>query len=188
MRHLFFLVCALLLSSCMAVMAVGTAAGFVIYDKRSVRVIEKDARIFHQVHTPIVRDSDFAGSRVDVSTFNQMVLLVGQVENASLRVQAEKVARSTPQVLRVYDELSVQAPISYSQRTKDSWITGEVRTKMLSREGLSSGSFKVVTEDATVYLMGIVTPEQAEIAVDVARKVKGVRKVVKVFQYKKPVE
>jgi osmotically-inducible protein OsmY len=86
-------------------------------------------------------------------------------------------------VHRVYDELTVAAPIPLSQSTKDSLITGQIRSAMLTKKGLESGSIRIVTENGAVFLMGVVTPEQASLAVDVARRVKGVIKVVKIFQY-----
>ena len=112
-----------------------------------------------------------------------MLLLWLQVPLASLRVVAEKIARNTPGVQRVYDEVSVNNPIPLTQRTKDSWITGQVRSNMLTKKGLESGSIRVVTENGVVYLMGIATAEQAALSVDVARRVAGVVKVVKIFQY-----
>ena len=112
-----------------------------------------------------------------------MVLLVGQTPSASLRVVAEKIAHTTPNVRRVYDEIIVAGPSTFTERSKDTWITGEVRSRMLTKKGLESGSIRIVTEHGIVYLMGIATHEQANLAVAVARQVNGVRKVVKVFQY-----
>ena len=54
---------------------------------------------------------------------------------------------------------------------------------MLTQKGLESLSIRAITENAIVYLMGIATPEQANLAVTAARQVNGVRTVVKVFQY-----
>lgn len=162
---------------------VAAATGLVVYDRRSVTMIERDARIFHLVHTEIVTDPRFYHSHIDVTSFNQVVLLTGQTPQASTRVLAEKIARKTPKVRRVYNEITIEPPTVITERSKDVWITGEVRTKLLGKKDLESGSIRIVTENAVVYLMGIATPEQAALAVEVARKVKGVRKVVKVFQY-----
>ena len=182
-RSIFLLLVTGMLASCVAVVVAGAAAGMIVYDKRSVTVLESDTRIFHVVHKTIVTDPRFRDSRVVVVSFNRVVLLVGQTPSATLRVVAEKVAQGTPNVRRVYDELSVGHPISMSQKTKDTLITGEIRSKMLNKKGLESGSIRIVTEGGIVYLMGIATKEQANLAVDVARQVKGVQKVVKVFQY-----
>jgi osmotically-inducible protein OsmY len=53
---------------------------------------------------------------------------------------------------------------------------------------MDSGRFqanhvKVVTEDGIVYLLGLVKGEEAENAEDLAKRVDGVKKVVKVFEY-----
>lgn len=171
-----------LLSAC-ALGVVAAAAGVVAYDRRSLVMMERDARIFHLIHTEIVRDPRFEGSHIVVTSFNQAVLIAGQTPKASLRVLAEKTAQKTPNVRRVYNEITIAEPSSMAERSKDTWITGEVRAKLLKKKDLESGSIRVVTEDSVVYLMGIATPEQAALAVAVARQVKGVQKVVKVFQY-----
>lgn len=182
-RSIIFLLVTAMLSGCVAAVVAGAAAGLVVYDRRTVVTLESDARIFHLVHTAVVTDPRLRGSRILVSSFNQVVLLVGQTPSASLRVLAEKIAQKTPGVRRVYDEISIGQPIPIVQRTKDTWITGQVRSAMLTKKGLESGSIRIVTENGVVYLMGIATHEQANLAVLVARQVQGVQKVVKVFQY-----
>ncbi len=182
-RTLCYLLPGLLLTGCVAAVVAGAASSLVVYDRRTVGMVEKDARIFHIVHTAITPDLRFRNSHIVVSSFNEVVLLAGQTPDASLRKVAEDIARQTPNVRRVYNEITIDYPLSFTQRSKDTWITTEVRTHMLTEQGLESGSLRVITENGVVFLMGIVTPEQAAIAVNVARQVKGVRKVVKVFQY-----
>ena len=180
-RYCFLILCLLLLSGCIAAVVAGAAAGLVVYDKRSVAVIEKDTRIFHIIHTKIVSDPRFKNSHIEVISFNQMVLLLGQTPSASLSVVAEKIAESTPSVRRVYNQISISLPATLATQTKDSLITSQIRTYMLGKKGLESGSFRIVTEQGVVYLMGIVTPEQANVATQVARQIKGVKRVVRVF-------
>ena len=172
-----------LLTACVAAVMATAAASVIVYDRRSLSAMESDARIFYRINKTIVSDRQFMHSRIHIVSFNQVVLLIGQTPTASLRVAAEKIAAQTPNVRRVYNEITVNQALSLAQSGRDSLITSQVRTHMLTRKGLESGSIRVVTEDAVVYLMGIVTHEQANIAVDVARRVQGVNKVVKVFQY-----
>lgn len=183
MKHVLLLASSLFLTSCVAVVVAGAAAGMIVYEKRSLRMMEKDTRIYNTIHSQIVQDPEFKNSRIIVSSFNQVVLLIGQTDSASLRVKAEKIARDTSNVYRVYDEIVISDPIPYSQRSKDTWITSQVRSLMLTKKGLESGSIRIVTDNSVVYLMGIATPEQANLAVDVARRIDGVRKVVKIFRY-----
>ena len=182
-RSIIFLLISTLLTGCVAAVVAGAAAGLVVYDRRSVSTLESDARIFHRIHTAIVKDPRFRNSRIVVISFNQVILLVGQTPTASLRVVAEKIAQKTANVRRVYNEVAVDYPLPIAQRTNDSWITSQVRSLMLTKKGLESGSIRVVTENSIVYLMGIATHEQANLAVNVARQVNEVQKVVKVFQY-----
>ncbi|MCX7116113.1 MAG: BON domain-containing protein [Gammaproteobacteria bacterium] len=173
----------LLLTGCVAALLAGTATGVMVYDGRGGVVLERDARIFHLINTTIATDPRFRYSRISVTSFNQVVLLIGQTPAASLRVLAEKIAKRTPRVTRVYNEVTIGEPINLAMKAKDTWITGEVRTQMLARRGLESGSIRIVTENGIVYLMGLVSREQANLAGDVARHVRGVRRVVKIFQY-----
>lgn len=172
-----------LLTGCVAAVLVGAAGGLVVYDRRSVSMIERDARIFYVVNKAIVTDPRFEDSHIVVSSFNEVVLLAGQTPTASLKVVAERIAKNTPHVKRVYNEIEIASPSTLTQRSHDAWITSQVRAKMLTKKGLESGSIRVVTENSVVYLMGIVTQEQAHLAAEVARQVKGVNRVIKVFRY-----
>jgi osmotically-inducible protein OsmY len=180
---LVLLVLSSLLTSCVAFVMAGAAASMVVYDRRSVVMLESDARIFYLINTAIANNPDFRGSHIVVTSFNQVVLLVGQTTSDSLRALVEKIARTTPNVKRVYNQLTVGVSTTIGQRSKDTLITGQVRGQMLAKKGLESGSIRVITENGVVYLMGIATHEQAGLAVAVARQVQGVIKVVKIFRY-----
>lgn len=177
-----FVLVSTLLTGCIAAVVAGAAAGMV-YDRRSLVTIEADARLFHVIHSRIVTNRQFSDSRILVTSFNRVILLVGQTSSPYLRGLAEKIAHNAPGAQRVYDQVTVGNPIPMTQRSLDSWITSQVRSSMLAKKGLESGSIRVVTENGVVYLMGIVTDQQALLAVDVARRINEVTKVVKMFQY-----
>ena len=182
-KIILFLLLNALLTGCAAVVAVGAAGGMVVYDRRSLPMMERDARIFYVVNKAIASDRRFNHSHITVTSYNQIVLLTGQTSMATLRVVAERVARYTPQVRRVYNEITVDPALTITQRSNDVLISAKVRSTMLSKKGLGSGSIHIVTDNGVVYLMGAVTRQQADLAVNSARQVNGVRKVVKVFQY-----
>lgn len=183
LKAIIFFVLSGLISGCVGVMAVGAAGSMMVYDRRSITMIERDSRIFYVINRALANDRRFRDSHISITSFNQVVLLTGEVTAIQLKSIAAKVARETPNVRRVYDELTVDEPLSIAQHSKDSLISGHVRTNMLTQSGLESGSIRIITENATVYLMGIATHEQADLAVNVARQVPGVQKVVKIFQY-----
>ena len=59
----------------------------------------------------------------------------------------------------------------------------EVKSALYHAENVEHLRVKVVTERGNVYLMGLVSAAEAEAATEVARSVKGVARVVKVFEY-----
>jgi osmotically-inducible protein OsmY len=164
--------------------AAGAAGIAVVYDHRKLENILKDQQITKKISDQVLANHALSeDTHIDVTTFNQIVLLTGEVNTQEQRQQAEDIARSNPDVTKIYNELTVKGATSSLTRTSDSWITTKIKTQMLATQDLQSGTIKVVTENGTVYLMGIVNRSQADMAVDIARKVSGVQKVVKIFKY-----
>ncbi len=122
-------------------------------------------------------------AHVSVTSYNGIVLLSGQVPSEQARQQAEKVALEIRKVRKIHNELTVAGPTSAIVRSNDSWLTAKIKSKMLAEPMLQSMTIKVVTENGTVYLMGLVNDTQAKQAVDVSRNTAGVQKVVKMFEY-----
>lgn len=194
MRNILLLVLCMLpfLSSCVAAAVFGGAAagGAIINDKRSFKSINRDANTTQFAQHLIDHSKVLKGkTHIAVSTFDHSLLMAGQAETPELRNYAYKLVKDhVKNVDHIYNEVEIAGPASFSERADDSWLTTKVRTAMLSKKGLSSLQIKVVTESSTVYLMGRVTRKQASLATDVARRVKGVKRVVTLFQYTTPKE
>lgn len=169
--------------SILSVFLSACAAGLVVYDKRSIKTIELDGHLAHRIQVDILKSFANHDARVRVISFNQTVLLIGQVANGDVKSSAQRIALNTADVHRVYNELAIMPPIPLSQRSLDTLISTQIRSQMLATKGLSSGSIRVVTENGVVYLLGSVSRNQAELAVSIARSVQGVVKVVKMYQY-----
>jgi osmotically-inducible protein OsmY len=164
--------------------AAGAAGVAVVYDHRKLEKILKDQEITKKISDKLITNHALSDdTHIEVTCFNQIVLLTGEVNTPEQRQQAEDIARSNPDVVKIYNELVVKGATSSLTRASDSWITAKIKTEMLATQDLQSGTIKVVTENGTVYLMGIVSRAQANMAVDIARKVSGVQKVVKIFKY-----
>lgn len=176
-----------LLNGCVAAAVVGgaTAGGAVVYDKRSFKTINQDRHAAERGQTIIDHSKILKGrSHISIAVFNRILLMVGQAQTPELRDYAQKLINdNVKNVQRVYDEVNVAGSSSFLQRTNDTWITTKVKTAMLGAKNLHSSNIKVITEDSTVYLMGLVSHQQGDLAGHVARRVPGVKKVVKVFQY-----
>lgn len=186
MKLFLIIASTLLLQSCFFVVgaAAGAAAIAVVYDHRTIESTLNDTKLATNVTDRIKKIPDlYNQSHIEVTVFNNVVLLTGETPNANWRNVAGEAAQSTPEVSKVYNQIRVEGPTSSLARTNDTWITTKIRSQMLANTDLKSGNIKVVTEHGTVYLMGIVSKQQAEIAVDIAKEVSGVQQVIKIFQY-----
>jgi osmotically-inducible protein OsmY len=162
--------------------AATTAA--VVHDHRTLQTITDDQNIEFTADNQINQDATLRkDTHIVVISFNHAVLLVGQVPDDATRTKVQAMVQALPKVTRVYNQLTVSPPTAPEVRSNDVWITAKVKTQMVSTKNLHSGQIKVVTENGTVYLMGIVTKPQANMASDVARRVNGVKSVVMLFEY-----
>ena len=120
---------------------------------------------------------------ISVHSFNRLVLLTGQVENATLSTLAESAVRKIRIVKYVHNEIAVSGPTSLTVRAGDALVSTKVRSKLLTTQDVNLNRFKVVTDNGVVFLMGLVTEDEANRAVEAIRTVFGVQKVVKVLEY-----
>ena len=177
-----------LLGGCAAVIVGGAAVGAsAVHERRSVGTMMDDEGIEWKVRTALSEDKPLSSqSHIGVISVNGVVLLVGQTPTEALRQQAENLARGVDNVRVVHNELTIAAPNTYMTRSSDSYVTSKVKTslfKVKGHEDFDPTRVKVVTENGTVYLMGILYRSEAEDAAKQASQVGGVQKVVKLFEY-----
>lgn len=129
-------------------------------------------------------DPDLAeGSHVVVTSYNGIVLLAGQTPRAELKTIAEQAAASVQRVKKVNNELQVLPPSSLLARNNDAWLTTKIKSQMLTDNSIPGSRIKVVTENGIVYLLGLVTQQEATRATNLVQGVSGVQKIVKLFEY-----
>jgi osmotically-inducible protein OsmY len=122
-------------------------------------------------------------AHINVSVFNGLVLLTGEVPNGSLRMMAGDIARGYRGVRKVYNELQVRGNTSIMSRTNDSLISTKIKTKLTFNPEIDYSDMLVVTEDSIVYLLGTVDQASADLATEIAAATGGVRKIVKCLEY-----
>jgi osmotically-inducible protein OsmY len=126
---------------------------------------------------------DLDNSHIVVTSFNGVVLLAGQTPRADLKAQAEQVAGAVQRVKTVHNELQVLQPSSLLARQNDTWLTTKIKTQMLTDASIPGSRIKVVTENGIVYLLGLLTKQEAARATSLVQGVSGVQKIVKLFEY-----
>lgn len=127
---------------------------------------------------------DVLGERgsVSVTSYNRQVLLTGQVPDETARARATEVVRGVPDVRTVFNELALSGVTSLTSQANDTTVTGNVKARLLRDERVPGTQIKVLTEAGVVYLMGLVTKAEADVATDIARTTSGVTKVVTLFE------
>jgi osmotically-inducible protein OsmY len=120
---------------------------------------------------------------VNVTSYNGIVLLTGEVPAESAKADVENLVRSNPKVRAVQDELTVGPVTDLGSRSNDTLITSKVKARFVEANKFQINHVKVVTERGVVYVMGIVTRDESAAAGEIASTTSGVQRVVKVFEY-----
>ena len=173
-----------LVQGCGALIAGGAAATGVVLsqDRRTVGTLTEDEGIeIRAVNRIGEKFTD--GVHVNVTSYNRMVLITGEVPDAAIRTEAERVAWGVQNVRGVHNELAVAGVSSYTVRSNDAVITSKVKSRFLDSQKFNPLHVKVVTENSIVYLMGMVKKQEANDATEIARTTSGVQKVVRVFEF-----
>jgi osmotically-inducible protein OsmY len=120
---------------------------------------------------------------VNVTSFNRYVLLTGQAPTEEIRQDVTALALEVPNVRNVQNEIVVAGNASFTSRSSDTLTTSSVKGRLAQNKDVGANHVKVITENGTVFLMGLVTRKEAEAASMTAATTSGVQRVVKVFEY-----
>lgn len=169
--------CAPLIVGGAAVTAVAMAE-----DRRSTGTFVDDQGIEARA---VLRAKSRFGSAIhlNVTSFNRHALLSGEVPDETTRQAVEQEVRSVGNFAKIYNELVVSPNASLLAVSNDTRLTTLVKTRYLEANRFQANHVKVVTEAATVFLMGIVKRSEAESASQLASTTSGVRRVVMLFEY-----
>ncbi|WP_058553964.1 BON domain-containing protein [Thiohalocapsa sp. ML1] len=179
-----------LLSGCAAVVVAGaTYSAAVVYDRRSADVVLDDEVIEVQARNAYLGNPDLhKHSQLRATSYAHTVLITGQAESPQIADRFARVVAQLPKVKQVYNEAEVGPKLSLSQISQDALITSRAKLAIQSVNipGFDTLRVKVITENGVVYLMGLVTPEEGDAAAEKVRRVPGVKRVVKIFEYIEP--
>ncbi|WP_166836684.1 BON domain-containing protein [Rheinheimera pleomorphica] len=174
---------ALLQGCAAAVVAGGATAVTSANDRRTLGAQIDDKNAVLKAQRALADDALTAeGSNINVTSYNGVLLLTGQTRSEQIRQQAQALVSKIDGVRDVQNQIRLGNNTAMTTRTRDGWISTKVKTQLLADEQVSGLNIKVVTENAEVFLMGIVNAQEAAKAVDIARHVDGVARVVQAFE------
>lgn len=187
LASLVFLSSLFLLNSCTTILVKTTGEAGIQEDptERTAGAVVEDQSIETKVavnmksQEPAFNDSNFS-----VISHNGVVLIVGQVESEALKSRATDIAsQASSKIKRIHNEMEIAGKTSLLARSNDAWVATKVRTLMLTNNEVPSDQVRVIAENGSIYLMGLISQAEGDRAANLARNVSGVTKVVKVFEY-----
>jgi len=174
-----------LAAGCVPLVIGGAAAGtaVVVSDRRSPGIQLEDQAIELRLRTALDAKLPSSVANIRITSYNQRVLLTGEVTTEAAKADAQAIAEKSPNVLAVRNEIHVGALTTFSNQNYDRSLTAKVTIALIEAPGVPSGTISVVSSRSVVYLMGLVTAAEGEAAARAASRVAGVRQVVKYFDY-----
>ena len=181
------LISSTILSSCSPIVqgaAAVTTVATMSNDRRTMGEILDDKTLYMNLGNIVSKDSMLDDTHINFNVYNKSVLMVGEAPTDDLKNYLEElIQKNAPKMSQLINEVKVMPNSSYLNRAKDGIISVQIEALFLDQEVFHPSHVSVLTERATVYLMGSVTKREAEHATNVASKAKNVKKVVKLFNY-----
>ncbi len=177
----------LLLGGCGAVVVGGAVAGAaVIHDRRTAGSVVEDQEILLRAMSMRQKDKRLAKqTNIGIEVYNRYVLLTGQAQNAAIVEDFSRRVETIPNVRGVYNEVMVGAKATWGEATSDAYLTSRVKLSLfdVGISGFDPTRVEVTSSQGSVYLMGLLTPAEADAVTEKVRYVSGVKRVVKLFEY-----
>lgn len=169
-----------------ALMAVGTAGAAATAsatDRRTVGTQIDDKTTQSRVRSaindiPQVKDE----AAISVDVYNGQVLLTGQAPLQTMIVNVENSVSVVQNVTKIHNQIRLGSPIPATSTMNDVWLASKIKTMMLADEKIPLFKLDLIVEDSEVFIMGLLTKEEAAAAVEAARNVDGVTKVIRVME------
>ena len=171
------------LQGCFPVVAAGVGAGVMMaHDRRTSGAYVEDQAIETKAFERI-RKQYKDNVHVNVTSYNRNVLISGEVPNEQTKTGIAQIVAGIENVRNVNNELIISGTSSLTSRSSDSLVTSNIKLLFVEDKHFNADHIKVVTENGTVFLMGMVKRAEADAATEIASTTGGVQRVVRLFEY-----
>lgn len=161
-----------------------TAGATMVADRRSFSKQIDDQTIEFVAHNELNKQKALSqNTNLHIVSMNGIVLVVGQAPNSYLRDLAIKTIQDVPDIVTIHNQVRISSTTAITTQSNDIWLTSKVKSALLANGDVNAKDIKVVTENSEVFLLGLVTPKEASIVVEIVRNINGVSRVIKVFEY-----
>ena len=164
------------------------ATAVAVTDRRTAGIILEDETIELKSMNELSKNFPGEGISVAVTSFNRAVLLTGWVSNEDHSKEVASLIANVENVREIINELNIGPKATGKMFARDTILTAKIKASFIDEKKLNANVVKVKTENGIVFLMGIVTQREADLAADIASRVKGTKRVVQVFEVKSETE
>lgn len=184
-RLIAILLLSTILQGCAVATVVAVTAGVtMVADRRSFSKQIDDQTIEFTAHNELAKQKALSNNtNLHVVSMNGTVLIVGQAPNSYLRELAIKTVQGVSDIVSIHNQIRIGSNTAVTTQSNDIWLTSKVKSALLAAEDVHAKDIKVITENSEVFLLGLVTKEEAEIVVEITRNISGVSQVFKAFEY-----
>lgn len=161
-----------------------TAGASMVADRRTFSKQIDDQSIEFVAHNELNKQKALSkNTNLHVVSMNGTVLVIGQAPNSYLRDLAIKTIQDVPDIVTIHNQVRIGSTTAITTQSNDIWLTSKVKSALLANGEVNAKDIKVVTENSEVFLLGLVTKQEADIVVEIARNINGVSRVFKAFEY-----
>lgn len=184
-KWLSLILASLLTTACAPAVFIAGAAvgGAILYDHRDQKTMIHDVQLVNRAKRLFAHAPEFhKQSDLHFASYNRTLLITGQVSSVALQRRVNLLSSRLTLAKTVYNQTRVTPRRRRNNSVKDGWITAQVKVKLLAENQLRSNDLKIVTDNNVVYLMGLTSKRQADLAAQLASNVDGVTRVVKLIE------
>lgn len=171
------------LGGCIAVPALMVGGGvgmgtMLATDRRTPGAVIEDRGIETKAALRI-REALGDAVHVNVSSYNRLALITGEVPDAKRKAQIEKIILDVENVQKTVNEVAIMENTSITARLQDGILTSRIRATLIDEKDLIANAFKVTTERGVVYIQGRATAREIALMTEIVSGLPGVTRVVR---------
>ena len=156
-------------------------------DRRTREVIVVDKEIETEAYSELNSDDDLLNQcHITITAYNGAVLVTGEAPSEELRKKIISTVQVVPNIKLLHDNLIIAPPSDSSSRVNDQFITEAIKkglNQIRTIPDFDPAMVKVITENGTVYLMGLVHRNEGTVVINVTKLQPGIKQIVTVFEY-----
>ena len=181
------LAAALTLSGCArTLIGAGATAGTAAMEERGISGVADDTAIRLRLNALYSDDDERLWRKIGFQVYGGRVLLTGTLDTPEMQSRAIRLAWQADGVTEVINEIEVVKSDGISGYGRDTWITTQLKSKLLFDKKVSSINYSINAVRGKVYLIGIAQSRQElDRVINHARSIDYVQKVVSYVRIKR---